>query len=285
MIILSNTTDTIKAVLAGSVTTNQLQCVASYRDNTTSLLPNRSVVLTNNTTAINLVAAPAASVQRIVDYISIYNNDTTSANIRIYFDANGTSYNLFQVTLASLEKLEYNDKKGWVILNNNGGVKTGYGFYDNSYNLNSPIDQIGYNTTVLNRNIVINPTNNTLVEIPELSIPLLSGKQYYVKAYIRISNQNSSNSFYVGFKASRGTFFIKAINGNTTTDSYSNFSTSNTVGWGSVISLGSFGQTDLNIDLFVTTTQTNDLLLFRPSFLSGNNIIYAGSYITWYQLN
>ena len=116
MIVLSETTDNLQAVLAGAITTNQLNCFASWRDvTTTDYTPGRSVINTNSTTDVNVVAAPAASTQRVVDFISIFNADTVAAIVTVKFDANGTEYPLVKMTLAAGETLEYVDGSGWSV--------------------------------------------------------------------------------------------------------------------------------------------------------------------------
>jgi len=114
MIILSQTTDNLQVVLGGSVTTNQLQCLTVWRDvTTTAYTPGRTVTDTNNTTDVNLASAPAASTQRIIDYINIYNKDTVVQTVTVKFDANGTEYILWKGDLLSGSRLEYQDGKGF----------------------------------------------------------------------------------------------------------------------------------------------------------------------------
>lgn len=114
MIILTETTDNLQAVLGGNVTTNQLQCITSWRDiTTTAYTPGRTVAVTNNTTDVNIVPAPAASTQRVVDHISIYNADTVPAAVTIKYDANGTEYTLHKQTIANGEFITYTEGVGW----------------------------------------------------------------------------------------------------------------------------------------------------------------------------
>lgn len=121
MIVLTATTDNLQAVLAGSVTTNQPQCVTSWRDiTTTDFTPGRTVINTNNTTDVNIVAAPAASTQRVVDLINIYNRDTVAATITVKFDANGTEYILWKGSLAAGESVQYVEGLGWQRLSDTG---------------------------------------------------------------------------------------------------------------------------------------------------------------------
>jgi hypothetical protein len=114
MLILTEETDNLQVVLAGAVTTNQLQCVASWRDITVSAYtPGRTVVATNSTTDVNIVPAPAASTQRVIDMLSIYNADTVAATVTVKLDANGTEYILYKEQIASGEFIKYSDSAGW----------------------------------------------------------------------------------------------------------------------------------------------------------------------------
>ena len=114
MIILTNTTDNLQIVLAGNVTANQLNVVTSYRDITnTTYTPGRTVVNTNNTTDVNIVPAPAASTQRVVDFISVYNADTADATVTIKFDANGTEYIIYKTVLGVGDTLRFIEGAGF----------------------------------------------------------------------------------------------------------------------------------------------------------------------------
>lgn len=125
MIVLTQTTDVIQVVLGGAVTTNQLNCLANYRDITTSAYtPGRTVTNTNGTTAVNLVPSPGASTQRVVDFLSVFNRDTANAEVTVRFSDNGTFYTLFQAVLAPNEKLEYAEGDGFKVLNTAGSIKT-----------------------------------------------------------------------------------------------------------------------------------------------------------------
>lgn len=114
MIILSETTDNLQVVLGGNITTNQLQCYTAWRDRTsTTFVAGRTVVTTNNTTDVNLAGSPAASTQRIIDYISIYNADTVQQLIVVKIDANGTEYILHRDYLEAGKTLYFIEGTGF----------------------------------------------------------------------------------------------------------------------------------------------------------------------------
>ena len=106
MIILTATTDSITVNLDGTVTTNQLPCIASWRDiTTTAYTPGRTVLNTNNASKVTVVGSPASSTQRVIDFINIQNADTVTRIVTVAYDLNGTFYTLYNVTLAAGESV------------------------------------------------------------------------------------------------------------------------------------------------------------------------------------
>lgn len=173
MIILSETTDSLRAVLGGAITTNQLPCYTSWRDRTaTTFVAGRTVINTNNTTNVTIAAAPTASTQRIVDFISIHNRDTVNATVTIKLDANGTEYILFVTTLAAGEKLEYQEGQGFKVFANSGAIKQ---------SINQGNNTIGSNLTavVLGSDVTNNNASaNTIADVTGLSFSVVAGNTY-----------------------------------------------------------------------------------------------------------
>ena len=64
---------------------------------------------TNGTTAVEMVAAPGSSTQRIVKSLTVYNADTVDATVFVTFDNGTNERRLFQVTLSSGDQLYYDD--------------------------------------------------------------------------------------------------------------------------------------------------------------------------------
>lgn len=188
MIILSQTTDNLQAVLAGTVATNQLQCVTSWRDVTTNdYTPGRTLINTNNSTAVNIAAAPAASTQRIIDYISVYNRDTTNRTLTIKINANGTEYVLWKGLLATGEMVEYTDKNGFVVKDSSGRAKVAY--YQNS---GIPTTNT-LNTVVLSGDVVNNnATANSIADVTGLSFDVTAGQTYYFEFIIPYTSASTT---------------------------------------------------------------------------------------------
>lgn len=124
MIRLDATTKKLQAVLAGAVTTAQLQCIVCYSDKTSLAYSGGSqLTLTNNTTQVDICAAPAASTVRDIDYLSIKNTDTAIAEVSIFLDSSGTDYTLFKATLDIGDQIIYTHAAGWFTVNSIGQLK------------------------------------------------------------------------------------------------------------------------------------------------------------------
>lgn len=181
MLILDSTTKKIQVVLNTSVTTNQLPCVTSWRDIVTgsSFVPGSNIVNSNNTTDVDIVAAPAASTYRVVDFISVYNNDTTAKTVTIKFDVSGTDSIITSVSLAPGERVQYQEGQGWTCYTNNGSIKQSF-----AAGSAAPISS-GWNSTVLGADVTNNnAVANTIADVTGLSFAVNSGSKYWFRFWI-----------------------------------------------------------------------------------------------------
>jgi hypothetical protein len=247
MIILTGTTDKIQVVLTNTVTANQLSCFASYRDTTsTTITPSRNVLLTNNTSAVDLVDSPGASTQRVVDYLSVFNRDNSVAEITINFVDNLTSYRLFVVRLAPNEKLEYQEGYGFKVISNGYSVKQ-------TTSIDTPSLNSNLSMFVLKNDINLTPTNaNTRLDVPSLTFPVIANKKYYFRFFI----------FYTSNATTTGSRFN--IYGPSST-SLINYQTFNTLTLTTITSL--LGQND-----YLYTTASNA----SSANINGNTVTIEG---------
>jgi len=159
MIVLSQTTDRLQIILGNVVTTNQLRCISSWRDRTsTTFTADKTVILTNNTTSVNLVSGPSASTQRLIDFVSVYNSDTVTATVTIIFNDNGTDYVMLKVLLLPDERIEYTEGRGWRYYASNGSLKA-------DQSASGSANEIQYNINGVlgsNSNFTYNQSTNTL---------------------------------------------------------------------------------------------------------------------------
>lgn len=199
MIILNVTTDKIQIDLDESATT-QLPCFACFRDRTnTTFAPNRTAINTNNTAAVDLVSSPAASTQRIVDFISVYNVDNINHAVTVVFNDNGTLYTIRKVTLAPQEALEYAEGQGWRVIASSGAIK-------HSINQGANASSTGFTTVVLGSDQTNNnAVANTIQDVTGLSASFTAGKMYWFKFVIYFTSAATATGSRWAVNASAGT--------------------------------------------------------------------------------
>ena len=124
MIVLDSTLKTLEIVLGGAVTTTQLPFVAVYIDvTTTAYTPIENDGVSNNATAVTMVAAPAASTQRQIKFLSVQNEDTVNATVILQYNDNGTIRRISKFTLSPDDTLLYTDGEGMRVLDSTGSLK------------------------------------------------------------------------------------------------------------------------------------------------------------------
>lgn len=125
MIILDSTVRSLQAKLSGAPATNQLPIVASYIDVTAlAYTPGTNTTATNSGTAVDVVAAPAASTQRQVKLVTIRNSDTASVTLTLQYNDNGTARIIWSGTLAIGDTFVYTDGEGLRVIDSSGQMKS-----------------------------------------------------------------------------------------------------------------------------------------------------------------
>lgn len=115
MIILSATTHSLVAVLDGAPATTQPRALVSFRDITTTTYgPSSAATTLNGTTPVTLCAAPSASHQSVIDFVSVFNGDTEAVSLTISFDISGSLTTLWRGVLAVEETITFTDAGGWM---------------------------------------------------------------------------------------------------------------------------------------------------------------------------
>jgi hypothetical protein len=96
-------TSVIQVVRTSAKTTNELQISAKWVDTASgsTLVPGVSGILSNGTTPVTAVAAPAAGVQRNVEKLPIYNADTVDAAVIVQRYDGANTWILKKATIAS----------------------------------------------------------------------------------------------------------------------------------------------------------------------------------------
>lgn len=282
MIILANTTDSIQVVLTGTVEANQIPCYASYRDTESgaTLVPDRSLVSTNNTTAVTLVSAPGSGVQRGIDTISVTNTDTAGLTVIVQYDVNGTPFEIGRALIGPGERFAYSNG-GWNTFANTGALKT-------SVNQGSSPVQSDNTRQVLASDVTASsPTANTLFELTGLGVPVTAGNTYYFSFFIKYTSQATSNgsrwvldgpSFSDLTAASKYTLTATTQTQNTV-NAY-NFPTASNAS-----SAGTAGNW-ATIDGFITASANGTLIVKFAAELANNFIVAkAGSFVEYFQIS
>lgn len=117
---LTTTNDKLQIVLGGAVTTNQLQCFASYKIYTSTTTSDGKVAInTNSTTDVDLAGAPSSGETYDIQNINIYNADTVSATVTIKLDVSGTETILYKAVLGVGGVISWTAESGWINSSNN----------------------------------------------------------------------------------------------------------------------------------------------------------------------
>lgn len=118
MLILAATTDKIQVVTSAAVTVDVHASFADLASGTVT--PGRSLTAITTATTTDIVAAPGASTFRNVKSLTIRNKHATSSvDVTVVYDANGTDYELHKATLFAGEVLEWIEGVGFFVVASN----------------------------------------------------------------------------------------------------------------------------------------------------------------------
>lgn len=178
MIAVKQTTDSVIVRLTSAITTNDVECFASFRvESSSDIVPDRIADSTDGSGDFVLISSPSSGQKHLCDYANIYNADTVSAQVAIIYDANGTEITLHKVTLAPGEKTEYTAESGWQTYNTAGSVKTSVN--PGLVPVTSDEQMVILETNVTNNEAVA----NTLKDVTGLSFDVLGGTLYEFEFY------------------------------------------------------------------------------------------------------
>lgn len=123
--ILDSTLRKIQVVLAAAKATLDMSITVDYVDmTTTATIGGTYTSSSNGVTSVDILPAPAASTQRKVNRINIYNRDTAEKTISVSISDSGVLYPEVDVTLAVDDTLQYTDMNGWRVIDRTGSIKT-----------------------------------------------------------------------------------------------------------------------------------------------------------------
>lgn len=141
--ILDTTSKTVEVVLAAAKTTNDCEWTADYIDtaNGTTFQPANGVGVSNGTTAVTAVAAPAASTQRSVRAFSFYNADTVGTTVTVRLNDGTNTRRVVSVSLVAGQSLVYTPEAGWAVTPGQAADYVGPGNQNKIINGDMRIDQ------------------------------------------------------------------------------------------------------------------------------------------------
>lgn len=105
----------LQIVLSNTLYTNQIRAVANYSDHLgLSYVGSVNTALSNNTTPVDIVAAPAAGVIREIDFLSFYNLDSIYLTyLIVQAVVSSTTYVLHKTLMEPKSNLAYSHALGW----------------------------------------------------------------------------------------------------------------------------------------------------------------------------
>lgn len=124
MIRLDTVNRVLKLFLGSATTTNPLQVVVCYSDQTASTYNGATQLSNSNgTTPVTICSAPASGAVRDIDMLSVLNTDTVAANVTIELVDTSTPYQLIYVELQIGDKLTFTHGSGWQVVSDSGNIK------------------------------------------------------------------------------------------------------------------------------------------------------------------
>ena len=121
MIPLDTPAKSLKLVLGGAVSANQVEVATNFFDltpqaTTTERRMGQKLTTSNDTTAVTIVAAPGLQGRiRNIQSVQINNKDTATVSIIVYVDDNGTAIRQVKQSVRTNETLQYEDGTGWTL--------------------------------------------------------------------------------------------------------------------------------------------------------------------------
>lgn len=116
MIRLDKTTRKLQAVMAGAKNTTEPSVTVSFFDENVTGLRTKGatqIATLNDTTDVDICAAPPQNFVRNIDTINVFNPDAVAQVVTIKIDDNGTDTKQITQTLQPNGTLQYEHGYGW----------------------------------------------------------------------------------------------------------------------------------------------------------------------------
>lgn len=174
--------DAIRVVLEEAHVTNAVRCVASVWDFEQVAAPKSIAVNTDGMTPVRFVRARTPKVNRTVEYMSFFNDDTVNHTLLVSIMLTGVEHKLVKVTLGPYERLEYHSDRGSTVLNAAGAARTIATGTQNVASAGRSYALLA--SDVINNNAVA----NSIQDVTGLSFPVVAGQRYWFRFFIHYTS-------------------------------------------------------------------------------------------------
>lgn len=171
MLLLASTSDKIRVVTSGAVTTD---VHASWVDiSGSTVTPGRTNTPITTATTTDVVGSPGASTYRTVKTLHVRNRHAaTSQDVTVIHTDGTNAMELVKVTLTAGDALHYDEHAGFTVRDSLGRVKQSA--------QDSPAAVNALNLVVLASDVMNNNgVANTIADVTGLSFPVVSGQTYW----------------------------------------------------------------------------------------------------------
>jgi hypothetical protein len=178
MILLTGASDVLRIVTSG---TANIDVVAGFADHASGVVtPGRSLTTIGSAATTTIVAAPGASTQRTVRFLTIRNRHASTANtITLQLFDGTTAFEIHKITLAAGEALIYDEGTGFSYISSLGLPKAAESQGGSQAAVNA-LNLVVLASDVTNNNATL----NTIADITGLSFAVVAGEGYFFRATI-----------------------------------------------------------------------------------------------------
>jgi hypothetical protein len=277
MLLLTGTSDKVQVV---TTTTAPLEVHATYLDSAAGVItPVRDNTEITTATTTDIVTSPAASTYRNVQTLLIRNAHASTSNVVTVRHTDGTTaVDVFSVTLAAQETIQYLDGVGFQVLASTGAVKTSQ---NQGANATSSAQSVAVLASDVTNN---NGTANTIADVTGLSFAVTSGKKYWFRFMIQYTAAATTTGSRWSISGPGGTMRYRS--------SYSLTTTSETVNSGltahdvpaasNATSAATAGNIAVVEGFYEATASGNVIARFASEVASSAIVAKAGS-VVYYQ--
>jgi cyclophilin family peptidyl-prolyl cis-trans isomerase len=207
MIVLDTTSKSITIVMTGAAATTNPSYTTAYADNNgTSFTEGASDGILNGTSAVTVVSAPASSTRRIVNTITVENNDTAAVTITVGYLNTASTRVIAKVTLQVGDTWTTNGA-----YDTNGNLKQTMGTVNLATQVTGtlPIANGGTGATSLASASIATYTGTETLTNKTLTNPTVTN---YVESVVAIGNSSTSQTLAL----TNGTVQTVTMTGNCT---------------------------------------------------------------------